>query len=59
MKNSKFIIDLILTNKPLHIQKTHAVEIGLNDYHKMISTFFKHVDLNEKLRYILQKLQEI
>ena len=41
MKNSKSIIDLILTNKPLHFQKTHVVETGLSDYHKMISTFFK------------------
>ena len=41
IKNSKSIIDLILTNKPLHFQKTHVVETGLSDYHKMISTFFK------------------
>ena len=41
MKNSKSTIDLILTNKPLHFQKTHVVETGLSDYHKMISTFFK------------------
>ena len=42
-KNSKCVIDLILTNKPLHSQKAHVVETGLSDYHKMISTFFKHV----------------
>ena len=41
MKNSKSIIDLILTNKSLHFQKTHVVETGSSDYHKMISTFFK------------------
>ena len=41
MKNSKSIIDLILTNKLLHFQKTYVVEPGLSDYHKMISTFFK------------------
>ena len=29
MKNSKPIIDLILTNKPLHFQKAHVVETGL------------------------------
>ena len=36
MKNSKSIIDLILTNKPFHFQKTHFVETGLSDYHEMI-----------------------
>ena len=41
MKNSKSIIDLILTNKPFHFQKTHFVETGLSDYHEMISIFFK------------------
>ena len=41
MKNSKSIIDLILTNKPLHFQKMYVVETGLSNYHKMISTFFK------------------
>ena len=41
MKNSKPIIDLILTNKPVDFQKTHVVEIGLSDYHKMILTFVK------------------
>ena len=35
------MIDFILTNTPLHFQKTHVVETGLKDYHKMISTFFK------------------
>ena len=37
----KSIIDLILTNKPLHFRKAHVVKTGLTDYHKMISTFFK------------------
>ena len=46
MKNSKSIVVLILTNKPLHLQKTHVVETGLSDYHKMISTFSKHVHQN-------------
>ena len=41
MKNSKPIIDLILTNKPVHFQKTRVVETGLSDYHKMTSAFFK------------------
>ena len=41
MKNNESTIDLILTNKPLHFQKTHVAETGLSDYHKMISTFFK------------------
>ena len=36
----KSLIDLFLTNKPLSIQKTHVTEIGLSDYHKLISTFF-------------------
>ena len=25
------LVDLILTNKPLHLQKTHVVETGLSD----------------------------
>ena len=41
MKSSKSIIDLILTSKPLHFQKTHVVETGLSENHKMSSTFFK------------------
>ena len=41
MENSKSIIDLVLTNKPIHLQKCHVVETGLSDYHKMISTFSK------------------
>ena len=40
MKNSNSIIDLILTNKPLHFQTMHVVETGLSDYHKIILTFF-------------------
>ena len=39
MKNSKTIIDLLLTNEHLNFQKTHVIETGLSDYHKMISTF--------------------
>ena len=52
MKNSKSIIDLILTNKPLHFLKTHVVETGLSDYHKMISTFFKACSSKLKTKVI-------
>ena len=52
MKNRKSIIDLILTNKPLHFQKTHVVETGLSDYHKMISTFFKACSSKLKAKVI-------
>ena len=52
MKNSKSIIDLILTNKPLHFQKTHVVETELSDYHKMISTFFKACSSKLKTKVI-------
>ena len=52
MKNRKSIIDLILTNKPLHFQKTHVVETGLSDYHKMISTFFKACSSKLKTKVI-------
>ena len=41
IKSSKSITGLILTNKPLHFQKTLVVKNRLSDYHKMISTFFK------------------
>ena len=41
MKNNKFFIDLILTNKPLHFQKTHVADAQLSYYCKMVSTFFK------------------
>ena len=53
MKNSKSTIDLILTNKPLHFQKTHVVETGLSDYHKMISTFFKAYSSKLKTKVFL------
>ena len=53
IKNSKSIIDLILTNKPLHFQKTHVVETGLSDYHKMISTFFKAYSSKLKTKVFL------
>ena len=52
MKNSKSIIDLILTNKPLHFQKTHIVETELSDYYKMISTFFKACSSKLKTKVI-------
>ena len=52
MKNRKSIIDLILTNKPLHFQKTRVVETGLSDYHKMISTFFKACSSKLKTKVI-------
>ena len=54
-KNSKSIIDLILTNKPLHFQKTHVVETGLRDYHKMISTFFKECSSKLKTKVIYHR----
>ena len=41
MKNSKFVIALILTNKLLRLQKRPVVETGLSGYQYMISTFFK------------------
>ena len=53
MKNDKSTIDLILTNKPLHFQKTHVVETGLSDYHKMISTFFKAYSSKLKTKVFL------
>ena len=46
LKNSKSIIDLILTNKPLHFQRMHFAETGLTDYREMISIFSKHVHQN-------------
>ena len=52
MKNSKSIIDLILTNKSLHFQKTHVVETGSSDYHKMISTFFKACSSKLRTKFI-------
>ena len=55
MKNSKSIIDLILTNKPLHFQKTHVVETGLSEYHKIISTFFKASSSKLKTKVIYYK----
>ena len=54
MKNSKSIIDLILTNKPLHFEKTHVVETGLSDYHKIISTFFKACSSKLKKLFIIK-----
>ena len=43
---------MILTNKPLHFQKTHVVETGLSDYHRMISTFFKACSSKLKTKVI-------
>ena len=54
MKN-KPIIDLILTNKPLNFQKTHVAEIGLSDYHKMISTFVKACSSKLKTKVIFYR----
>ena len=61
MKNSKFTIDLILTNKPLHyFQNSHVAETGLRDYHKMISSFLKACSSKLRTKVIyLQKLQEM
>ena len=52
MKNSKSIIDLILTNKHLSFQKAHVAETGLSDYHKMIVTFFKPCSSRLKTKVI-------
>ena len=41
MKNNKSFIDLILTNKPLHFQKTHVADARLSYYRKMVSMSFK------------------
>ena len=63
MKNSKFIINLILTNKPSHFQKTHVNETGLSNYHKMIFTFFKACSTKLKTKVIYyrsyKKLNEL
>ena len=56
MKTSKSIIDLILRNKLLHFQKTHVVETGLSDYHKMISTFFKTCSFKLKTKVIFYRI---
>ena len=37
----KWTIDLIPTNKPSSFQKPMATKTGLNDFHKIVSTFFK------------------
>ena len=39
--NHKSIIDLFFTNKPLSFQGTSTAEIGLNNCHKLISTFIR------------------
>ena len=38
-KTNKFTIDLLLTNKPMSFQMTNTTETGLNDCHKLISSF--------------------
>ena len=53
MKKSKSI-DLILTNKPSHFQKTY-VETGLSDYHIMISTFFNTYSSKLKTKVIYHR----
>ena len=40
-KNHKSLIYLFSTNKPFSFQKTHVTETGLDNYHKLISTFVK------------------
>ena len=40
-KNNKSTIDLLLTNKPIPSQVTNTTETGLNDGHKLISSFMK------------------
>ena len=39
--NHKSTIDLFLTNKPRSFQFTSLTETGLNDYHRIITTFMK------------------
>ena len=39
--NHKSTIDLFLTNKPRFFQFTSVTETGLNDYHRLITTFMK------------------
>ena len=38
-KTHKSTIDLILTNKGICFQKIKVTETGLNNFHKLISTF--------------------
>ena len=45
-KDNKSTIDLIFTNRPLSFQKTKVSETGLNDYHKLISSFSKVITLD-------------
>ena len=40
-KNNKSTIDLLLTNKPMCFQVTNTTETGINDCHKLISSFMK------------------
>ena len=40
-RDHKSTVDLILTNKPKSFQNTCITETGLNDFQKLISTFFK------------------
>ena len=53
-KNHKSLIDLFLTNTPLSFQKAHLSEseAGLNDYRKLITTFFKTNFSRLKLRVL-------
>ena len=41
IKNHKSLVDLCLTNSPLSFQIAHVSEIGLSDYYKLRTTFFK------------------
>ena len=38
-KTHTSLIDIILTNKPSSFDKTPVCDIGLSDYHKMITIF--------------------
>ena len=35
------LLDVLLTNRPKHFQKTFVCETGLSDHHKLVATFFK------------------
>ena len=51
----KSLIDLLLTNKPLSLQKMHATETSLSGYHKLISTFFKSHFTRQRPKVITYK----
>ena len=49
-------IDLILTNKPRSFYKTHTIETGLSDHHKMVVSFLRsHNCLKLKAKTIIYR----